>query len=543
MIDIFAISGLVNAFVSIGFGLSVAYKNSQERQARIFILMTIALFFWGVSYWQWLSSSGHWTSLLWIRLVAVSSLFIPVLFFHWVVIFLKNEYPHRILIGICYLYCIGTASQFASPLLIADIAEKMIFSFWPTPGILYSGYFLVCYIGLILYTLYLLLASYLSSKIPSIRGQIVFIALGAIIGFGGGLTNFFLWYDIHILPYGTFLVAFFPFLLGYSVVRHGLFEIKVIATEIFVALLLVVFFMNLLLSASTTEWTVNGAIFTLTIVFGLMLIRSVNKEVAAREEIRVLAKNLSESNWQLARTNEQLKVLDQRKSEFVSLVSHQLRTPITAIKGYASMLLEESYGNLPVSVVSPANKIFLSADRLAKMVTEFLDLSKIEQGTMAYTFGSVDVGAMVSDLIVEFTPVAEKKGLTLELDLPKNDNFIATADDGKIRQIFSNLIDNAIKYTPKGQVLVSAEKNYVSGTVLVKIKDSGIGLSQEDIHNLFGKFTRGSVGSKHNTDGSGLGLYVAKKMVEAQKGKIWVDSEGSGKGSTFVVELVAEEQP
>ena len=148
---------------------------------------------------------------------------------------------------------------------------------------------------------------------------------------------------------------------------------------------------------------------------------------------------------------------------------------------------------------------------------------------------------MLEDIEEEFSPIAKKKGLILIFEAGGDDGFTVTADEGKIRQIFTNLIDNSIKYTPSGSVAISLEKNNKEGKVIVRIKDTGIGLSQDDIHHLFGKFARGEGGQKQFTDGSGLGLYVAKKMIEAHHGKIWVDSPGIGKGSEFAVELLHEE--
>jgi signal transduction histidine kinase len=174
------------------------------------------------------------------------------------------------------------------------------------------------------------------------------------------------------------------------------------------------------------------------------------------------------------------------------------------------------------------------------MVSDFLDISKIEQGTMTYVFSFVDIGTMLSDLRKEFLKDAAVKDLTLEFVDPGSGVFVVFADEGKIRQCFSNIIDNAIKYTPKGGISISLEKDEKKGTIVCRIKDTGIGLSQEDIHHLFGKFTRGTEGQRHNTEGSGIGLYVAKKMIEAQHGHIWIDSEGPGKGSTFVIELNTE---
>ena len=323
--------------------------------------------------------------------------------------------------------------------------------------------------------------------------------------------------------------------------RHGLFNLKIVATQTFVTIISLVYFGKVLISPSLGDRIGDGVIFIATVFFGVLLVQSVKKEVRAREEIRVLAKRLTESNWELARTNERLRVLDQRKSEFVSIVSHQLRTPITAIKGYTSMILEESYGPVPDPIKAPIEKVFFSSKRLAEMVDDFLDLSKIEQGKMSYNFTSVDVKEMLMDIAEEFTPVAKKKNLGLTFTTIGEGVFIVTADKGKVRQIFTNLIDNSIKYTPEGGISISLEKNSGRGTVVVQIKDTGIGLSQDDIHHLFGKFTRGEGGQKEYTEGSGLGLYVAKKILEAHHWKIWVDSPGIGKGAEFTVELLDEE--
>ncbi len=260
-----------------------------------------------------------------------------------------------------------------------------------------------------------------------------------------------------------------------------------------------------------------------------------NKTLEAKIADRT--KELAQANLLLEEKNRILQVIDQRKSEFVSIVSHQLRTPITAIKGYSSLLMEGAYGILPDVAKEPVERIFRSSSRLANMVTDFLDISKIEQGTMTYTKEEVNIGNMVTDLGGDFAQVAHIKGLNFTVEIPEGEQFVVMADDGKLRQIFSNLIDNAIKYTPSGKVSVSLNRDTERNMVVMRLTDTGIGLSQDDIHHLFGKFARGSGGQRQNTEGSGLGLYVAKRMLEAQGGKMWVDSRGVGQGSTFFVEL------
>lgn len=338
---------------------------------------------------------------------------------------------------------------------------------------------------------------------------------------------------------GLYLLPFVAF-TSFSIYRNKLFSIKVAVTATLIFVLCTVIFFETVVSKDFSTIILKIVEFTLVLATGILLIKSVLKEVEAREEIRKLADELAATNVQLEVSNERLRILDQRKSEFVSIASHQLRTPVTAIKGYTSLLLEDAYGPLSEKIKDPIGKIFHSSERLVLMINDFLNVSKIEQNSMTYTFVPLDLKKMVIDLVEDFHVVAGEKKIDLATEIPDGENFYVVADEGKIRQIISNLIDNSIKYTPQGSVRLIISKEPTKGDhgmVHLQIKDTGIGLSQDDIHHLFGKFTRGAEGSKVNTTGSGLGLYVAKQMMEKHQGNIWVDSEGKGKGSTFSIEL------
>ncbi|OGZ07498.1 MAG: hypothetical protein A3D65_05915 [Candidatus Lloydbacteria bacterium RIFCSPHIGHO2_02_FULL_50_13] len=287
----------------------------------------------------------------------------------------------------------------------------------------------------------------------------------------------------------------------------------------------------------------ESALFAALLVACIIYQHGVQRDDVDEGKIEALEHQLRKVEWKLAVTKERVDMLDQRKREFVAVVSHQLRAPITAVKGYSSMLIEESYGKVPARMSDPINKIFLSSKRAAELVTDFLDLANIEQGVLLYNFTSVDIGILIHDLVGEYSSIAKKRGLTLKVNFPGKEMLMATADESKLRQILSNLIDNALKYTPTGGVTITAELDQEKGVVRVIVKDTGMGLSQDDVQNLFQKFARGARGQKEFTEGSGLGLYVAKKMLESHKGgKLWVDSEGVGRGSTFVLELLSEEK-
>jgi signal transduction histidine kinase len=245
-------------------------------------------------------------------------------------------------------------------------------------------------------------------------------------------------------------------------------------------------------------------------------------------------KSLEKLNQQIAISNEKLKDLDKLKTEFLSLASHQLRSPLTAIKGYTSMLLEGSFGEVTEVQKETIDKVFQSSKHLAKVVEDLLNVTKIEQGGMVYQMAPFDMEKTVKEIVDDLKITAEKKGLVMEFSTDNKAPYTANGDMEKLRQVFLNLIDNSIKYTAVGSISVMVGK--VSDKIRFSVTDTGMGMTEETKKSLFQKFARGE-GGKVNASGSGLGLYLAKEIVGAHKGKVWVESPGVGKGSTFIVEL------
>ncbi|MCX6736121.1 MAG: ATP-binding protein [Candidatus Parcubacteria bacterium] len=323
--------------------------------------------------------------------------------------------------------------------------------------------------------------------------------------------------------------------IAYAIVRHHLLDIKIVATEIFALLIVSVFFGEVFLSQSGKEIAIRIALLGMVTFFSFLLVKGVLKDVESREYAEKLAKEL-----ELA--NEHLRVLDKQKSEFVSIASHQLRTPLTAIIGYSSMLLEGSYGKLSDKAAEVVDKVYESSRRLAGTIDDFLTISHIEQGKMVYTFSTVEMRGLLSGMVEEFSTRAKNEKKELRFTDDGNGNYNVTADDNKIRQVLSNLIDNAIKYSKEGQsVEVSLTKDFMTNKTRISIHDSGIGMSPETISNLFQKFNRAKDVQKTYADGNGIGLYIAQEMMKSHHGKIWAESEGEGKGATFFVELMSEE--
>ena len=237
---------------------------------------------------------------------------------------------------------------------------------------------------------------------------------------------------------------------------------------------------------------------------------------------------------ELKLANDELQKLDKAKSDFISIASHQLRTPLTAIKGFASMVLEGDYGKVTKAVGDKIEKIFASSERLIRLVNDLLDLSHMEGGKMEFNFAKVDFDAMIKSVVEELEPNAMKKKLKFGWKTPDSE-FWVWADEQKLRQVAMNLIDNAIKYTQQGSVEVSLE--HKDGQAVMAVKDTGMGMHPGESDHLFEKFVRGSEASRYHTEGAGVGLYVAKKIIEEHKGGVWAESPGEDKGSTFFVKL------
>lgn len=262
------------------------------------------------------------------------------------------------------------------------------------------------------------------------------------------------------------------------------------------------------------------------------------KNVQLYDEVRgfslTLQKEVERQTTELKQANEDLKRLDKAKSDFISIASHQLRTPLSAIKGFTSMILEGSYGRITEKIKDKTEKIYESTERLIRLVNDLLDLSHMEGGKMEYNFDQVDFDAMVKSVVEELRPNAARRNLNFDCQL-SDEEFWVWADEQKLRQVVMNLVDNAIKYTQQGSVEVALERQ--GSDIIMSVKDTGMGMSQGDIDNLFQKFARGGNAARLHTEGAGIGLYVAKNLIEAQNGRVWAESQGEGKGSIFFVRL------
>lgn len=248
--------------------------------------------------------------------------------------------------------------------------------------------------------------------------------------------------------------------------------------------------------------------------------------------------DLQDTSAKLAKANEQLKTLDKAKSEFLSVASHQLYTPLTALRGYVSMLQEGDFGLVNKQQLPVLDILLKSAVRLIELIRDLLDISRIESGRLELNLESIDVAQITQELVRDLMPNALNKHLTLSFVDPQKTLSHVVADSQRIRQVMLNLVDNAIKYTASGGIGVQIAQE--GDELVCSVKDTGKGMTQDEIDRLFTKFTRVGGSSRFHTEGTGLGLYVAKQIVGEHHGDVSVESSGPNKGSTFIVRLPIE---
>lgn len=243
-----------------------------------------------------------------------------------------------------------------------------------------------------------------------------------------------------------------------------------------------------------------------------------------------LQEKVDDATKQLRNANEKLIALDQSKDEFISMASHQLRTPLTSVKGYVSMVLEGDVGKITAGQRKLLDQAYLSSQRMVYLIADLLNVSRLKTGKFIIEAQPTNLADLVATELEQLQETAASRKLTLEYDKPK-DFPVLNLDDTKIRQVVMNFADNAIYYTPAGGHIKVAVTD-TGESIEFTVTDDGIGVPKSEQHNLFNKFYRAGNAKKARPDGTGLGLFMAKKVVIAQGGNIIFKTK-EGKGSTF----------
>ena len=482
-----------------------------------FALLTVSILAWvNAGYFLSFSTSLR-SALFWARF-APSAVFVFLVVFYYFVIYFPREakeyiISRRVILFIGLFLAIVT---FFSSFIIHDVE----FTVWGVNPVFTLAGKLIFYgivSAVVLLTTLLLIKKYTTlAKEEKLKTQYFFIGLFIFVSMNV-IFNILLPLVQHSIKYwqfGNYSVIFLLGFTAYAIVRRQLFDIKVVLTELLVGMIGIVLLVQVFTAPSPVWKILNGIIFILFIIFGYFLIQATIREIRRREEVERISK---------------------AKSEFISIASHQLRTPLTIVKGYISMLLEGTYGRLSERVRRPLRNVYKSNERLIGLVNNLLNVSRIEAGKIEMKLERTSLEDIISSVVSEMKIKARQKNLYLRWEQPKNPMPEILIDRGKIRQVIMNIIDNAIKYTEKGGITIKLKIE--NSKLKIIISDTGAGLTKYEISKMFESFSRGMAGPRLYTEGVGLGLYIARRFVEMHNGKIWAESEGKGKGSTFYIEL------
>ena len=527
-------SHIPTGIAALAIGLFVFYSNRKFLLNKLLFLFSLTFFFWSFAdlvTWTY-SYNSVYTMFAW-SLLGVTNVLLFVVSLYFTYVFLDRRdvtSSLKLIFGALLLPAIVITPTYFNLSKFSNIDCSPIEGDYFN----YYQYFInglaVIWIVFLSFRRYRLAGKELKKQIMLFSfGMNFFLMLFLLAGvlapylYGLGIVN-----DYRIESMGMFGMPIFLGLLAYLIVRYQAFNVKIIATQALVVTLAMLIGSQLFFIRSQINFILTSITFLLSVLFGILLIRSVKNEIRRKEELQIVTDKLAAANVELKR-------LDQSKTEFISIASHQLRTPLTAIKGFVSLLLEGSYGAVPASIADVLDKIYTANDRIVHLVEDLLNISRMESGRLKYEYAEVNILEFLNELRDTFALVAKKKGLDLTFEVPAGALAPAWIDRQKAFEVVSNLIDNAIKYTSAGSVRVRAEG--VPGFVRISVADTGVGIDPDMMPVLFQKFSRGKESGKMHVSGTGLGLYVGKSMIEAQGGHIGVTSEGRDKGSIFFVEL------
>lgn len=363
------------------------------------------------------------------------------------------------------------------------------------------------------------------SRQPWRRKEVVLFTTGLIvflIAFSSGNIIGSITDNWNVAQTGLFGMPVFIAFLAYTVVKFKTFSVKLFATQALVAGIAVLIGARLFYSTTTAGTILSAATLAAFLVSGVFLVRSVKREIQQREHIEKLAGELQETN--------------KRQETLMHFIGHEVKGYLTRDAGVFASLVEGDLGKLPDELTPFVERGLAQSRDGALSVENILTASNQKNGKVTYTKAPFDLKETAEATIAKARANAEAKGLALSFSAGFGAPFMFTGDRAKIGDnVFKNIIDNSINYTPSGSISVSLRKE--NGKFIFSVKDTGIGITEEDKKNLFTEGGHGKDSQKVNVHSTGYGLFIAKNIVEAHGGTIRAESEGALKGATFIVEF------
>jgi signal transduction histidine kinase len=479
-------------------------------------LFCLIVTLWIGGFYGALLSSNPIDAEFWWKISYIGVILIPFTFFHFILEFTNILDRHKkplLLISyvaaLCFVYI-----DLNTNLIVDGVKFSFNELFYGRPGLLHP-YFFVLYLILVVYCFYLV---YKQSKIghtdPHFHEQSFYFFVSNLIAFVGGSLNFLPIYGINVPPITNASVAFGAGLLTYAMLKHHLFNARVVTAQLLTFILGSFALAKLILSQSTSEFIVNAFFAAVTLIVGVYLIISVRKEVEQRD---------------------QLELANQGQANLIHIINHQIKGYLAKSRNiFAELLSDDSYGPVSGEMKPMLEEGMKSLSEGVDFVQQVLNSSSAEKGTLSYVMEPIDFKEVVNEMFEHEKPQAAEKHLALELKVEEGD-YKTKGDFVQLKEAVRNLIGNSVIYTESGSVKINLNKK--GDKILMTVTDTGVGLTDEDKQRLFTKGGRGKDSLKVNINSTGYGLSFVKAVVDAHKGRVWATSEGRGKGSTFSLEL------
>jgi len=499
-------------------GFFIYLKNKKNLSANIFFLISIFFSLWVASnVIIWISPDSRVVMFLW-SLINIFEISVSLLTLYFSYIFLegKDLALKFKLLGIIFM----------SPLIFLSFTNINLKGFDTTICEAVQGP-LVYYFYVFESLVFLTLLIYLIKKIlkPGLNNRKLtsLFSLGVILfifSFSGTNIIASLTQNWNILMYGLISAPILVVILVYLIVRFQTFNIKLIATQALVWALVILIGAEFFFIQNNINRILTAITLVISAWLGLTIIRGVKKEIAQKEE--------------LAKLNVDLQALIKQRESLVHLVTHKVKGSFTRSKYIFAGMLDGTFGEVTPELKKYAEQGLESDNMGIETVDLVLNVDNLQKGIVKYNMQKVDFREIVEKTIEEKRGPIESKGLKLETSI-KDGAYNVMGDPFWLKEVVNNLIENSFKYTKEGTITVCLEDG--NSKVKLYVKDTGVGITEDDKKNLFTEGGRGKESVKVNVDSTGYGLYSIKLVMEAHKGRVWAESEGAGKGSTFYVEL------
>lgn len=502
----------------INFYLAISFLIKRKRKAFDYLSLILVLIF--LSIWSFGILGFHFFEIieksLWIKITHLFGMLVSYAFLCFVFFYPQRIFKNKFLVLLSIPCLIIIWYVLFSDKIIGKAYDKSyeIGELYLLYTLIIIIYFLIAFIGLSF--------QFKATNDKKVKFQILMIFIGSLLS-----SLVILFFDL-ILPYysiftytwiGPLFLIIWILFLGIAITKFALFDFKVIISEILLFTLWSILIINLILTTNILNFAINLILFILLLIIGMLLINSVIKEFEQKEKLEELNKRL-EYQYNL-------------RGKILSIISHQVRSPLVNIKEFVRFLIEGNYGQLPEKAKEILKRIDKNIKEGINLTNDLGDFRKMEENKFDYHFDYFNLTEVIQDIYELYKNFAQEKKLELKCNI-FSDHLNIKGDKEKLRQALVNLVENAIKYTEQGYIEINVQKN--ENEILITVMDTGKGIKKEYLESIFNEFTNLDI-NKKTILGTGLGLYISQKIIEAHNGKIWAESEGEGKGSKFYIKL------